>query len=192
VNYDSPWLHIISKSCQSYCVECRGRGECGGTIAKAPITLHHEVETNLVYTTATNENGFYTLPNVPPGRDELKISFAGFSNYTQTGIVLTVGQNAALDVVLKVASKGEQVVLTRGPYHGPCRRDNRMRVVEAGGVGIFAVLKTRKLLICETLKTQKTAKSRPTGTYLERGIFSPLANFVRKISLLRGLCHPCK
>jgi outer membrane receptor protein involved in Fe transport len=87
------------------------RDEGGGAIAKAAITLH-EVDTNLVYTTTTNESGFYTLPNVPPGRYELKISFDGFSNYTQTGIVLTVGQNAALDVVLKVASKGEQVVVT--------------------------------------------------------------------------------
>src|ERR1700719_1901836 len=87
------------------------RDEGGGTIAKAAVTLH-EVDTNLVYTTTTNESGFYTLPNVPPGRYELKISFDGFSNYTQTGIVLTVSQNATLDVVLKVASKGEQVVVT--------------------------------------------------------------------------------
>src|SRR6202140_1191492 len=87
------------------------RDEGGGTIAKAAVTLH-EVDTNLVYTTTTNESGFYTLPNVPPGRYELKISYDGFSNYTQTGIVLTVGQNATLDVVLKVASKGEQVVVT--------------------------------------------------------------------------------
>src|ERR1700719_975479 len=87
------------------------RDEGGGTIAKAAVTLH-EVDTNLVYTTTTNESGFYTLPNVPPGRYELKISFDGFSNYTQTGFVLTVSQNATLDVVLKVASKGEQVVVT--------------------------------------------------------------------------------
>jgi outer membrane receptor protein involved in Fe transport len=87
------------------------RDEGGGTIAKAAVTLH-EVDTNLVYATTTNESGFYTLPNVPPGRYELKISFDGFSNYTQTGIVLTVSQNATLDVVLKVASKGEQVVVT--------------------------------------------------------------------------------
>jgi hypothetical protein len=44
----------------------------GGDIAKASVTLH-EVDTNLVYTTATNESGFYMLPNVPPGRYQLKI-----------------------------------------------------------------------------------------------------------------------
>jgi hypothetical protein len=87
------------------------RDEGGGVIAKAAITLR-EVDTNLVYTAATNESGFYVLPNLPPGRYELKIAYPGFSNYTQTGIVLTVGQNATLDVVLKVASKGEQVVVT--------------------------------------------------------------------------------
>ncbi len=87
------------------------RDEGGGVIAKAAIALR-EVDTNLVYTAATNESGFYVLPNLPPGRYELKIAYTGFSNYTQTGIVLTVGQNATLDVVLKVASKGEQIVVT--------------------------------------------------------------------------------
>ncbi len=87
------------------------RDEGGGVIAKAVIALR-EVDTNLVYTAATNESGFYVLPNLPPGRYELKIAYTGFSNYTQTGIVLTVGQNATLDVVLKVASKGEQIVVT--------------------------------------------------------------------------------
>jgi hypothetical protein len=36
------------------------RDEGGGTIAKAAVTFH-EVDTNLVYTTTTNESGFYTL-----------------------------------------------------------------------------------------------------------------------------------
>src|SRR5229473_3433439 len=87
------------------------RDEGAGTIAKAAITLR-ELDTNLAYTAATNESGFYVLPNLPPGRYELKIAYPGFSNYTQTGIVLTVGRNATLDVVLKVASKGEQIVVT--------------------------------------------------------------------------------
>src|SRR5260370_9771704 len=69
------------------------RDEGGGTIAKAAITLH-EVDTNLVYTAATNESGFYALLNLPPGPYDLKISYAGFSNYTQPAIVLTVGHNS--------------------------------------------------------------------------------------------------
>jgi hypothetical protein len=85
--------------------------ESGGSVARATVSLR-EMDTNRVYTTSTGDSGFYVLPNLAPGRYELKVSFTGFSNYTQTGFVLTVGQSATVDVTLKVATKGEQVVVT--------------------------------------------------------------------------------
>src|SRR5271168_2017060 len=97
--------------------------ESGGSVAHATVSLR-EMDTNRVYTTASNDSGFYVLPNLAPGRYELKISFAGFSNYTQTGFVLTVGQSATVDVVLKVATKGEQVVVTgEAPVIEPSRTE---------------------------------------------------------------------
>src|SRR5271155_3603801 len=97
--------------------------ESGGSVAHAPVSLR-EIDPNRVYTTASNDSGFYVLPNLAPGRYELKISFAGFSNYTQTGFVLTVGQSATVDVVLKVATKGEQVVVTgEAPVIEPSRTE---------------------------------------------------------------------
>jgi outer membrane receptor protein involved in Fe transport len=87
------------------------RDESGGAVAKASVTLR-EMDTNRVYTAASNDDGFYVVPNLPPGRYELKVGYTGFANYTQTGLVLTVGQTATIDVTLKVASKGEQVVVT--------------------------------------------------------------------------------
>jgi hypothetical protein len=47
--------------------------------------------------------------------------------------------------------------------------------LEAGESEYSGVLKTRKLLISETPKTQETAKLRLTGTYLEHAIFSLLS-----------------
>src|SRR5579863_724307 len=85
--------------------------ESGGSVAGASVNLR-EVETNSVYTAVTNDAGFYAVPNLPPGHYELKISFKGFANYTQTGIVLTVGQSATINVGLQVASQGERVVVT--------------------------------------------------------------------------------
>ncbi|HYL61336.1 MAG TPA: TonB-dependent receptor [Candidatus Methylomirabilis sp.] len=87
------------------------RDEKGGSVAKAAVSLR-DLDTNHTYTTNANENGFYVLPSLPPGRYELKASFTGFSTYTQTGIALTIGQTATIDVTLKVASVGEQVVVT--------------------------------------------------------------------------------
>ncbi len=87
------------------------RDESGGVVARASISLR-EMDTNRSYTAASNDAGLYVVPNLPPGRYELKVAYTGFANFTQTGIVLTVGQTATIDVTLKVASKGEQVTVT--------------------------------------------------------------------------------
>ncbi|HXY24095.1 MAG TPA: TonB-dependent receptor [Candidatus Acidoferrum sp.] len=87
------------------------RDASGGTVARANITLR-ELNTNRTASAVTNENGFYAVPNLTPGRYELTVEASGFAKVTQTGIVLTVGQTATLDVTLKVASGTEKVVVT--------------------------------------------------------------------------------
>src|SRR2546427_3181888 len=87
------------------------RDASGGFVARASIALR-EVDTNREYTAVSNETGFYVVPNLPPGRYELSIEYKGFAKYTQTGIVLSVGQAATIDVTLKIASGGEKVVVT--------------------------------------------------------------------------------
>jgi outer membrane receptor protein involved in Fe transport len=85
--------------------------QSGGVVAKAAITLRN-VATNVTYTGTSNDSGFYAVPNLPPGTYELKVSVSGFANYTQTGIVLTVGQSATVNVALSLAAQGEKVVVT--------------------------------------------------------------------------------
>src|SRR5262250_233125 len=87
------------------------RDASGGSVAKASVTLRN-TETNRAYSTASNENGLYVLANVPPGRYELTADATGFAKSTLTGIELTVGQTATIDVTLKVASGTEKVVVT--------------------------------------------------------------------------------
>jgi hypothetical protein len=97
--------------------------ESGGAVAKASVTMR-DLDTNLTYTTASGDAGFYVFPKLGPGRYELKVSFAGFSNYTQTGFVLTVGQSATLNITLKIASKGEQIVVnSEAPVIEPTRTE---------------------------------------------------------------------
>jgi Carboxypeptidase regulatory-like domain len=83
----------------------------GRAIVKATVSLR-EVDTNQTYAAATNEAGFYVVPNLPPGRYELSVASPGFSKFTQTGIVLSVGQTATVNVGLHVASTGEVVTVT--------------------------------------------------------------------------------
>src|ERR1700676_4850751 len=83
----------------------------GGSVAKASLTLR-EVNTNRTYSAVSNDNGLYVIPNLPSGTYELTTEAQGFAKSTQTGIVLTVGQVATIDVTVKVASTAERVTVT--------------------------------------------------------------------------------
>lgn len=99
------------------------RDPSGDVVVGAAITVK-DVDTNRTYTATTNTSGFYVVPSLPPGRYQLKITYAGFAPYVQTGIPLTVGQTATQDVSLKIAAKGEQVeVTTEVPPIEPTRTE---------------------------------------------------------------------
>ncbi len=83
----------------------------GGSVAGATLTVRN-TDTNTTYTATSNDRGAYFVANLTPGNYELKVSYTGFANYTQTGIVLTVGQAATINVALQVATQGERVVVT--------------------------------------------------------------------------------
>jgi outer membrane receptor protein involved in Fe transport len=83
----------------------------GRTVAKAPVTARN-VDTNTSFTATTAGDGYYVIPNLPPGKYDVSAVYNGFSKTTQTGIVLSVGQTATVNLTLKVAAAGETVVVT--------------------------------------------------------------------------------
>ncbi|HEV2115266.1 MAG TPA: carboxypeptidase regulatory-like domain-containing protein, partial [Terriglobales bacterium] len=99
------------------------RDPSGGVVVGAAITVRN-IDTNRVYQATTNPSGFYVVPSLPPGRYELKITYAGFAPYVQSPIPMTVGQTATQDVSLKIATKGEEVeVTTEVPPIEPTRTE---------------------------------------------------------------------
>src|SRR3989442_3740248 len=66
-------------------------------------------DTGITRDTITNESGLYVLPNLPIGPYRLEASLPGFRTYVQTGIVLVVNSNPAVNVVLAVGQVSEQV-----------------------------------------------------------------------------------
>ena len=85
--------------------------ESGGSVAKTTVVAR-ETDTNRTYTAVTNDSGFYVLPNLPAGHYELVTEATGFSRSTQTGIVLTVGQVATVDITLRIAASAERITVT--------------------------------------------------------------------------------
>jgi hypothetical protein len=85
-----------------------------------------QIETGFRRETVTDENGSYTLPNLPLGPYRIEASLSGFRAYVQTGVVLQVGSNPVIAVKLEIGSLEETVsveasaplVETRNPSIG--------------------------------------------------------------------------
>ncbi|MBS1823963.1 MAG: TonB-dependent receptor [Acidobacteria bacterium] len=60
----------------------------------------------------TNESGYYTFGLLPPGTYRLQVRRDGFRSVTQSGIALTVGQAARIDITMEVGAVAETVEVT--------------------------------------------------------------------------------
>ena len=104
------------------------RDASGAVVTRAAVALH-EVDTNQTYSAVTNDAGFYALPNLSPGRYGLTVEFPGFAKYSQSGIVLRVGQTGTIDVALTLSTHGEEVNVTAEvPLIEPARTEISQRL----------------------------------------------------------------
>src|SRR5271157_177865 len=69
----------------------------GRTIVNAPVVTRN-VDTNTTFTASTTSDGYYVIPNLPPGKYDVSASYTGFSKTTETGIALRVGQTATVNL----------------------------------------------------------------------------------------------
>jgi hypothetical protein len=115
------------------------RDATGGIVAKASLVVR-ETDTNRTYSAITTETGFYVLPNLAPGRYEVMATATGFAKTTRTGIVLSVGQVATLDLELKVAAVGENIEVTTEemPPVEPTRTEIS-QVIDSGQIGSLPI-----------------------------------------------------
>src|SRR6202790_700989 len=82
----------------------------GRLINSVQITITN-VATGVTRDVTTNEDGFYSAPNLLPGTYELKFSSSGFKVEARKNIELTVGAVVGLDQTLRVGSISETVVV---------------------------------------------------------------------------------
>src|ERR1041385_6372917 len=84
------------------------RDQSGAVLPGAEVTAT-QTETGVSRMTLTNETGSYVLPNLPLGPYKLEASLPGFRTYSQTGVILQVGSNPAINVSLEVGQVAETV-----------------------------------------------------------------------------------
>ena len=83
----------------------------GAVVPNAKVTAT-QIDTGLVRTTLSGQDGIYVLPNLPVGPYKLEVQTSGFNTYLQTGILLEVSNNVAINVTLHVGQSKQQVEVT--------------------------------------------------------------------------------
>jgi hypothetical protein len=83
----------------------------GAPIAAAEVKAT-ETDKQLVRTTTTDDHGLYILPDLPVGPWEIRVTVNGFKTYTQSGIILQVGNNVQINAPMEIGSLSESVKVT--------------------------------------------------------------------------------
>src|SRR5438270_699923 len=69
------------------------------------------MDTSLTRTLLTDVSGRYAAPNLPPGPYSVKASLQGFGSIVRSGITLTVGREAVVDLMMKIGGVESQVTV---------------------------------------------------------------------------------
>ncbi len=82
----------------------------GAAVPKASVSVT-ETSTGMKRSTVSNAEGTYLFPNLPVGPYTVTVQASGFKAYTQSGLVLVVGENVAINVRLQVGAVSQQVTV---------------------------------------------------------------------------------
>jgi outer membrane receptor for ferrienterochelin and colicin len=90
------------------------RDGSGAVIPGATATLRNTL-TNQSRTVTTDDQGFFRADQLGVGTYEVRLEHPGFAAYRHTGVVLSLGQSAHLDIVLATASASAEVTVSAQP-----------------------------------------------------------------------------
>ncbi|MGH9666751.1 MAG: carboxypeptidase regulatory-like domain-containing protein, partial [Bryobacteraceae bacterium] len=82
----------------------------GAVVPKAKVTFHNQ--TGLERQTVTNESGYYTITNVPPGFYSMTVEAPGFKKFESANNKLDPSASLGLDANLAVGAATETVQVT--------------------------------------------------------------------------------
>jgi hypothetical protein len=85
----------------------------GAVIVGAEVVIANDA-TRLLYTTKTNNDGIYVLPNLPPGPYRLQVAKIGFKTLIKPDITLNVQDALAINFTLPIGAASETVTVVGG------------------------------------------------------------------------------
>ncbi len=87
----------------------------GGLVKGATVTILDSEKKLVLRTTATNDNGEYSAPNLPSGVYDITVEAPGFKKHIETGLKLNVSDKRAVDVTLEAGNISEVVTVEAAP-----------------------------------------------------------------------------
>ena len=82
----------------------------GGAIPGATVTAT-QTETNLTREVVTNENGAYSIPNIPSGTYQVVVTVPGFQTFTARDVIVT-NRDVRVDARLGLGTLEEALTVT--------------------------------------------------------------------------------
>jgi outer membrane receptor protein involved in Fe transport len=105
----------------------------GAAIVGARVDVTNTLR-NAVFTTRSNESGFFTAPSLTVGEYSVSVGQLGFKTAVRSGIILQVNQTAQVNVVLEIGQLAESVeVVGQAP------------LVESGSATLGKVIENRRV-----------------------------------------------
>src|SRR6201991_5122772 len=86
--------------------------DASGAVVSGAQVKATQTETGYTQTTISGADGLYSLPNLPVGSYKIDVVGQAFKSYTQTGIVLQVGNNVQINIALQVGSVSDHIDVT--------------------------------------------------------------------------------
>ena len=86
--------------------------DANGAVVPGANVVIKNVETNSSRTVVTDDQGFFTAPQLQPGIYSVSVAKQGFATTEDPKVALTVGQTLGLTFTLKVSSVDERVTVT--------------------------------------------------------------------------------
>jgi Carboxypeptidase regulatory-like domain len=75
-----------------------------GSVVPGAQVIVTNTDTNIVHPAQTKDDGSYAVPLLPVGTYKIEVQKEGFEKYVQSGIVLQLNTNPAMNVVLQIGS----------------------------------------------------------------------------------------
>ncbi len=87
----------------------------GAVVAGATVTLTDAEKKVVVRTVTTNDDGIYTLPDLPVATYEVTVERSGFKKFVASNVKLDIGQRRTLDIALQTGEITETVTIQSDP-----------------------------------------------------------------------------